>query len=266
MEASTGTPKSARWQESLPKTRTSAVSAGAAMLLHVAAGAVLLAMVRSPVVPKPPEEETVAFAFAPLQSMSPEPPAPAAMPDPPPPAAKHTSAAAPVAQPSSPEPLPPPPTETKSHEAAPPIEHPPVVRQTTPRVKPVAPPHIATPPAAIRPQPTEAPPNQPTSRSSVAEATVASDWQRSLATWLAAHKTYPDEARRGGIEGKVALRLTVDRSGRVLDVVLVRSAGSPTLDAAAEAMVRNAVLPPFTAGMSQDAVKITIQLHYALTN
>jgi protein TonB len=118
----------------------------------------------------------------------------------------------------------------------------------------------------MQPQPTDAPPSQPTSRSSVAEAPIAGEWQRSLATWLAAHKTYPDEARRRGMEGAVALRLTVDRSGRVLDVVLVRSAGSSMLDAAAEAMVRNAVLPPFTAGMSQDTVTITIQLHYALTN
>jgi protein TonB len=91
-------------------------------------------------------------------------------------------------------------------------------------------------------------------------------WQRSLAAWLAAHKTYPDEARRRGTEGSVVLRLTADRSGRVTDVVLVRSAGSPTLDEAAEAMVRNATLPPFTAGMALDRVTVTIQIRYALTN
>jgi protein TonB len=92
------------------------------------------------------------------------------------------------------------------------------------------------------------------------------EWQRALAGWLAAHKTYPDEARRSGTEGNVVLRFTIDRSGRVLDVMLVRSAGSSVLDSAAEAMVRNATLPPFTPGMSRDTVTITVQIHYALAN
>jgi protein TonB len=235
------------------------------MLLHVAVGAVLLTIVRLPVAPELPDEQAVAVVFAPPQSVSPDLPAPAAMPEQPPPA--EPKPPEPVAQPSAPEALPPPPAaETKSPDTPTPIIQPPAVHKTTPRVKSVAPPHIAETQTATQPHPSDVPASQPTSRSSVAEATIPSDWQRSLATWLAAHKTYPDEARRMGMEGNVALRMTVDRSGRVLEVVLVRSAGSSTLDAAAEAMVRNAVLPPFTAGMSQDTVTITIQLHYALTN
>jgi protein TonB len=236
------------------------------MLLHVAVGAALLTIVRLPVVPKLPDEQAVALVFAPPQSVSPEPLAPAAMPELPPPAEIPAPPEVPIAQPSPPEPLPPPPAETKSPEAPPPITHPPVVHKTTPRVKPVTPPHIAETPTAIQPQPSDAPPSQPISRSSVAEAPIAGDWQRSLATWLAAHKTYPDEARRRGMEGTVVLRFTVDRSGRVLDVVLVRSAGSSMLDTAAEAMVHNATLPPFTDGMSQDTVTVTVQIRYALTN
>lgn len=272
METSTETPKSARWQKSLPKTRTPAVSAGAAVLLHVAVGVVLLAMVRSPVAPKLPDEETVAFVFAPPQPAPPQPvspePAssePAAMPDPP----------VAAAMPSPPEPQPPASApETKSTEAPPPIPRPPVAHKTPPRAKPVPPPHIAETPPTSQPHlstvpanvPADVPPSQPTSRSPAAAAPIPSDWQHSLATWLSAHKTYPEEARRRGSEGNVVLRFTVDRSGHVLDVVLAHSAGSSVLDAAAEAMVRNAMLPPFTAGMSQDTVTISVQIHYALTN
>jgi protein TonB len=238
------------------------------MLLHVAAGAALLTIVRLPVVPKLPDEQAVALVFASPRLVSPElpEPPPASMPVQPPPAEIPAPPEVPGVQLSPPEPLTPPPAETKSAEPPPPIARPPAVHKTTPRVKSIAPPHIVETPTAIQPHPSDAPPSQPTSRSSVAEAPIAGDWQRSLATWLAAHKTYPDEARRRGMEGNVALRLTIDKSGRVLDVVLVRSAGSSTLDAAAEAMVHNTVLPPFTAGMSQDTVTITIQLHYALTN
>jgi protein TonB len=261
------TPKSARWPNALPKNRPSAALAGAAMLLHVVVGAALLMTVRLPAVPKLPDEQAVALVFAPPQSVSREPLAPDATPDPPLPAEIPGPPEVPVAPPSPPEPSPPPSSaETKSSDAPPPITRPPVAHKTTPRAKPVAPPHIAETPTTGQPHPPDAPASQPASRSPVAEAPVASEWQRSLATWLAAHKTYPDEARRRGTEGNVVLRFTVDRSGRVVDVVLVHSAGSSMLDAAAEAMVRNAMLPPFTAGMSQDTVTITVQIRYALTD
>jgi TonB family protein len=68
------------------------------------------------------------------------------------------------------------------------------------------------------------------------------------------------------MQGSVVLRFTVNRSGRVLDVVLVRSTGSPVLDAVAQAMVRNTTLPPFTARMSQETVTVTVQIRYALAD
>jgi protein TonB len=97
-------------------------------------------------------------------------------------------------------------------------------------------------------------------------APIAGDWQRALAEWLATHKAYPDAARRSGTGGRVVLRFTVERSGRALDVMVVRSAGSSVLDDAAEAMVRNAMLPPFTAGMTEARATVTVQIHYALTD
>ena len=68
------------------------------------------------------------------------------------------------------------------------------------------------------------------------------------------------------MEGSVVLRFTADRSGRVLNVVLVRSAGSSILDAAAESLMRHATLPPFTSGMAQETVTVTVQLRYSLTD
>jgi protein TonB len=111
-----------------------------------------------------------------------------------------------------------------------------------------------------------APAASPATAPARAEAPIAGLWQRALAGWLAAHKSYPDAARRLGAEGVAVLRFTVDRSGRVLDVVLVRGTGAPVLDAAAEAMVRNGTVPPFPAEMPQDRVTVTVQIRYALTD
>jgi protein TonB len=235
------------------------------MLLHVVVCALLLTIVRLPVAP-PPDEQTVAFVFAPPLSASPEPPTPAALPDPPVPAEIPASPEVPVAPPPPPEPQPPQAAAEAKSSDAPPITPPPVAHRTTTRVKPTAPSHTAASPTNSQEHPSDAPASQPTPRPSAAEAPIASDWQRSLAAWLAAHKTYPDEARRRGMEGNVILRFTVDRSGHVLDVVLAHSAGSSILDAAAEAMVRNATLPPFTAGMPQDTATVTVQMRYTLTN
>jgi TonB family protein len=62
------------------------------------------------------------------------------------------------------------------------------------------------------------------------------------------------------------LRFTIDRSGRVLDVTLARSTGSSVLDAAAQAMLRGAQLPPFPATMPQDQLTVTAQIRYALSD
>ncbi len=97
-------------------------------------------------------------------------------------------------------------------------------------------------------------------------APIAIDWQRELFGWLASHKTYPDAARQRGEQGPVVLRFIVDRSGKVLEVTLVSGSGSPRLDDAAQAMLRNASLPPFPAQMPQERVTATVQIRYRLTD
>jgi len=81
---------------------------------------------------------------------------------------------------------------------------------------------------------------------------------------LQAHKTYPDEARRRGDEGRATVRFTVRQDGKVLEQQLLSSTGSAILDAAVERLLRDARLPPFPPGMDQPWVTVTLQIRYAL--
>jgi protein TonB len=113
--------------------------------------------------------------------------------------------------------------------------------------------------------PARAAPAAGTPARDAAAAAVDGAWQQALGIWLAAHKTYPEQARRRGEEGRVAIRFTVNRSGRVLDVSVVGGSGSAALDAAASTLLRGAALPPFVASMPQEQVTVTVQLRYFLT-
>ena len=180
------------------------------------------------------------------------PPVPEPAPEPPPPPVPEPTPSPPAAEPA-PE-LPPPVPKPVSKPPPPVVPHP---RAPRPRLAPVARAQPVAPTAA--PAPVAVPP-------APAPAPVSAAWQQALAAWLTARKSYPDEARRSGAEGGVVLRFTVERSGRVRDVVLVRTSGSPVLDAAAEAMLRGATLPAFAPEMSSGSVTVTVQVHYNLTD
>jgi len=117
-------------------------------------------------------------------------------------------------------------------------------------------PRLAQPSAMASPQ-TAAPPP-------VSAPAVDPSWQASVFGWLASRKTYPEEARRQGEEGRVAIRFTIDRSGRVLDAAIVSASGSQHLDEAALALLRQASLPPFPATMAQARITITTTMRYSL--
>jgi periplasmic protein TonB len=91
-------------------------------------------------------------------------------------------------------------------------------------------------------------------------------WIRVVGNWLAAHKTYPEEARRNGEQGRVAVRFVVDRSGKVLAVNIVRSSGSVSLDRAAASLLQSAELPPIPASDQRLQITITVQITYELAN
>lgn len=65
-------------------------------------------------------------------------------------------------------------------------------------------------------------------------------WQRSVALHLNKHKRYPSDARSRGLEGEAIVRFTMDRSGQVTLVDVIRSSGSAMLDAESLELLKRA--------------------------
>jgi len=172
-----------------------------------------------------------------------------------------------------------PPDETKNElRDAPPkaMEPPPKVTRPMPKPTPVRPPPAPPRPATSLSRLVAAPVTAPTPAVSAPVASppqavapappVSPDWRRSLGAWIGANRVYPEDARRNGAQGTVAVQLTVDRLGHVVSVELARSSGSALLDETTLAMLKNGSLPPFSPDMTQDRLTITVQVHYALAN
>ena len=102
----------------------------------------------------------------------------------------------------------------------------------------------SVPPRAAIAAETAASPAPGLSNASTAKALAA--WQRLLVAHLERFKRYPREARAQ--EGVSSVAFSIDRQGRVLSTVLVRSSGSPVLDADAIALVRRAEPLPAPPG------------------
>jgi protein TonB len=66
------------------------------------------------------------------------------------------------------------------------------------------------------------------------------------------------------VAGRLAVRFTMDRSGQVTAVQVVRGSGSETLDQAAVTMLRGATLPPLPGAMPQSTITVTVQIRFAL--
>ena len=221
-----------------PARGATALSGMGSAIAHVAAFVALAAVVARPPPPAPPEP-AVEMVFAepvaveePIQELAnvdplpplPEPPPPEPIPEPPPK----------LAEPPPPKPVPKP--------------RPVVAKPTqTPKVADAAP--VAPPMAS--PSVDDAP-------------VVDPGWQRAVATWLATRKTYPEDARRRGEEGRVSVRFVVGRDGRVEDVDIVGSSGSERLDNATLTLLRGASLPAFPTVMVRERVAITTSVRYSL--
>ncbi len=152
--------------------------------------------------------------------------------------------------------IPPPPSEELPRPTVPMLDAalpPPPEASAAPDFKTPPPPPPPRPaPAAPRPSqpksaptaPAQAAPSAPAAALPSAPSSVAPGWNALLAAWLAAHKTYPEAARRRHQEGDVTVRFTVEGDGRVSDVVVVQGSGFATLDSATLALLRGATLPP----------------------
>lgn len=89
--------------------------------------------------------------------------------------------------------------------------------------------------------PREAPRAAAAQNSAGAAASVSpARWQARVASHLERRKRYPSAARRQGQQGTAQVRFTIDASGNVQSVSLVRSSGVALLDEEVVALVRRA--------------------------
>ena len=186
-------------------------------------------------------------------SPAPEPP-PVAATEPPPPEPPPPPATTPKPQP------PPPPPKPLVHKPVvkPPPQHPAPqpVRETPPPQPAPQPAPVQT--AVVPPAPMAVPAPHPA-------PTVSPGYRSLLSAWLESHKRYPESARARGEEGRAVLRFRVDRSGRVLNYALAAGTGFADLDAAIDAMMRGATLPPFPADMAASDVEVSVTVRFSLT-
>ena len=204
-----------------------------------------------PSVDLPPQEPPVT---APPEAVL---PAPEAMPEPAvAPLPDRAEQSVPVMPASEPAPEPPPPIVQVPSLPPPPGQHlkPPAKQAAvrSPVAKPTPPPGPA---ATARAEPVAS----GATTASPLQLAAVTGWNTLFSAWLATHKTYPDAARRNGEQGSVTLRLRVAGDGTVLEVALVTGSGSPVLDEAARALLRDAKLPP-----PQVEISRTIRLRYRL--
>lgn len=277
------------------------------VLLHAIAAAALLTLARPWVPPIVPAEMSVELAFtapAIADEISAAPVAPQALqlPDAPAPPAPDTirqsspepsAETVPPVQPTTPSQ----PAATETAETAPPALATPVAETPPPRQAPapqVEPNHApaptprelpvrrvpqvrqaalsrparAKPPAAAASSPARQPARPtPAAAQPVAAPTVDGIWRNGFADWLARHRTYPDSARRDGLEGRATIRVTINRDGAVIAAAMVSSTGVPVLDRAVDELLsalRQAHFP-FPPNMENDSVDQTVTLRYALT-
>ncbi|HVC56607.1 MAG TPA: energy transducer TonB [Stellaceae bacterium] len=204
--------------------------------------------------PAVPEAIDVIFQPPPVVAPKPPPPPPVpkVVPPPPPPPPPP-----PLPKVELPPPPPPPVRRVERPRPPPPKPH---LRRRIERRRPPPPPR-REPLSVAPPQTASLPPPRPRPR---AAPVVTGDYRSALALWLERHKRYPLSARENSEEGRATLRFRVDRSGRVLSYAVVQSTGHPDLDAAVEAMMRGATLPPFPADMTASNIEVSVVVRFSL--
>ncbi|MFO1241659.1 MAG: energy transducer TonB [Rickettsiales bacterium] len=65
-----------------------------------------------------------------------------------------------------------------------------------------------------------------------ARAEAVARYEQLLSAWIEKHKTYPQQAYASGMQGRVLLRIRIDRAGNVLSKRIEQSSGYSLLDSA----------------------------------
>jgi protein TonB len=91
------------------------------------------------------------------------------------------------------------------------------------------------------------------------------DYLSRVARQVAQYRVYPTNAANNHQEGRVVMRVTVARDGRVLDVRVGTSSGWPAIDAAEVETIRKAApFPPVPGDMPGDPVILVLPMNYTL--
>jgi len=219
-----------------------------------------------------PRQESVSPP-APMPVPAPEPQqalAPAPMPSPAPPPSKADQVAAlPRFEFSIPPPPSPPPPPSAREFASLATPRPPTatVQRTVP-----APPRPA-PPSPYRPPPAQAPATMPSPFPGPQPGDVLpgqgrqrNDYLSRVARQIAQHRIYPAVAASNRQEGRVVMRVTVARTGQVLEVRVGTSSGWPAIDAAEIETIRKAgPFPPVPGDMPGDPIILVLPMTYNLS-
>jgi protein TonB len=100
--------------------------------------------------------------------------------------------------------------------------------------------------------------------SATAGTASITSYRARIVAHLSRFKTYPEQARDRGIQGRNSVTLTIGRDGRVISAALAGASGHSMLDAATLAAVRRATPFPAMPDGSPPTLTVTIGLNYDL--
>lgn len=106
----------------------------------------------------------------------------------------------------------------------------------------------------------------PEPEAKVRGAKVGPSWLNAFRAWVEENKRYPEMAVLFGQQGSSRVEVLVAPDGQVRAVRLIRSSGSPWLDAGLVNMFRGARLPPFPPGADPGGVSLDFTMHYILVS
>jgi protein TonB len=173
----------------------------------------------------------------------------------------------PVAEPEIAAPTPPPPKaqpqpkpQAKTAEAAPK----PQARPSTEPRPPSAEDTPSTTPSSSSP-PSPAPAAPPQAASAPAPEGPPPDYVRLVIQQIERHKVYPRTAQQRRQQGRILLRVAIDRAGRVLSYAIEQGSGHEILDREAAAMIQRASpLPPIPARLAGDRLELVLPVDFFL--
>lgn len=165
-----------------------------------------------------------------------------------------------------PEATPPPPTSRDIARAATPR---PAAARPPPRPQSALPPRTGQPPSPQgSPSESQQAAGQPASSASTSDSLSGLGGQRNdylsrVARQIERFREYPAIARQNGQQGRVVMRVTITRDGRLLDASVDRSSGWPVIDSAELATIRRSgKFPEVPGSMPGDPIVLILPVTY----